>query len=172
MSTKPAAISLAASQMRLGEYHPAYGGHYAGIVRGEEGRPDYYLFVAPKDRGEASKLTWGSYVVNEPGAELTHDGAANTAALIKSKADHPAAKFCDGLIIDGHKDYYLPSREELRLAFINCKALFEPLWYWSSTQYAGYAYSAWMQHFDSGNQTNGRKDTSCRVRAVRRLVIQ
>lgn len=162
----------APQQLRLGEYHPHYGGHYAGIMRGEPGQPDYPLFVAPKDKGQADALEWGGYGHSADAAEHTHDGRANTDALLKDTEPHAAAKFCASLVIDGHKDYYMPSREELRLAFVNCREVFDHAWYWSSTQDAGRSKSAWLQYFiNSGNQYNVGKDYKARVRGFRRLVL-
>jgi hypothetical protein len=157
--------------LRLGEYHPHYGGHYAGYIRGHDGQPDYHLFVAPKDRGQANELGWGGFGQRTEAAEHTHDGRANTDALLKDPQPHPAAKFCADLTIDGHKDWYLPSREELRLAFVNCREIFDELWYWSSTQYAGSSNDAWAQLFNDGTQYYYLKVLKLRVRAVRRLVI-
>ena len=48
---------------------------------------------------------------------------------------------------------------------------FDATWYWSSTQYAGDAGYAWVQHFYDGGQLDGRKSLSYRARAVRRLAI-
>jgi len=48
---------------------------------------------------------------------------------------------------------------------------FHPAWYWTSTQYAGYASYAWGQGFVSGNQHYGGKGGEGRVRAVRRFLI-
>lgn len=48
---------------------------------------------------------------------------------------------------------------------------FDAVWYWSSTQHASGSDYAWRQYFGGGLQGNGRKDTSDRARAVRRLPI-
>ena len=48
---------------------------------------------------------------------------------------------------------------------------FDPTWYWSSTQYAGYASTAWGQSFGGGTQDYGVKGYKGRVRAVRRFLI-
>ena len=166
----PPASIKAPNHLRLGEYHPAFGGHFAGMVRGEADQPDYYLFVAPKEAGEAVKA-WGGHGVAEPNAEHSHDGAANTAALVASTTEHPAAQFCAGLKLDGFNDWYLPSREELRVAYTNCKALFDPAWYWSSTQYAGNSNNAWSQDLVGGYQGLSDKKYEGRCRAVRRLLV-
>ncbi len=48
---------------------------------------------------------------------------------------------------------------------------FDPVWYWSSTQHAGNADSAWAQHFDYGCQSVNHKGNAFRARAVRRVAI-
>lgn len=63
----------------------------------------------------------------------------------------------------------LPTRQEQALLFSNCKDAFNPDWYWSSEQYAGYASHAWTQNFDIGLQCYGNKGYEGRVRAVRRV---
>ena len=66
----------------------------------------------------------------------------------------------------------LPDRRELRLLWVNAKQEFEDAWYWSSETHASLSDCAWMQDFGSGSQHGyGRKDTTFRARAVRRLAI-
>ena len=117
----------------IGEYWSGQGGIYAGLMRGENGAPDYHLIVPAGPEAYAQEITWGGNGKEEAGAKSTHDGAANTAALIASKHSHPAAKWAAQLTIDGHSDFYLPARRELRLCWINAPELFEDGWYWSST---------------------------------------
>jgi hypothetical protein len=62
----------------------------------------------------------------------------------------------------------LPTRQEQSLLFANLKSEFQPLAYWSNTQYSGY--NAWCQYFDYGLQTN-LKSAELRARAVRRLSV-
>ncbi len=175
MSKSKAATSISRTEIKalpghihVGELCDHFGGVYAGVIRGYDDAPDYHLFVPP-DMAAQTSLPWGGYEHDEPGAKSERDGLANTLALCESKIEHPAAQFARGLELYGLKDYYLPSREELRLCFINCRALFEPQWYWSSTQSS--PYYAWMQLFSHGFQTLGHKDYYNRVRAVRRVLV-
>lgn len=63
----------------------------------------------------------------------------------------------------------LPTRREQSLLFANCKAEFEPRWYWSCEKVdASYA---WYQFFGYGNQFSYRINSQFRARAVRRLVL-
>ena len=65
----------------------------------------------------------------------------------------------------------LPTRQEQALLYANCKDGFKADWYWSSETHASVSDCAWVQHFYSGCQSYGRKVSSCRARAVRRLAI-
>ena len=69
--------------------------------------------------------------------------------------------------IEGH----LPTRREQSLLFANCKGQFDPSYYWSCEQHAGFAGYAWSQYFYDGDQNYYYKSASGRARAVRRLKI-
>ncbi|WP_159973097.1 DUF1566 domain-containing protein [Pseudomonas sp. 8Z] len=152
----------------IGEFWSGQGGIYAGLMRGENGHPDYHLVVSPAERGEAEAITWGSAGKSEPGATNEWDGLANTRALAESEHSHPAAEWAAGLEINGHRDFYLPSRRELRLCWVNAPELFAEKWYWSSTQYS--PNDAWLQDFGDGYQTTIHKFSELRARAVRRVL--
>lgn len=149
----------------IGQYWPGEGGVYAGIMRGEGGKPDYHLIVATDDLG---KFEWGNYGNTVSGADSASDGAANTQALIED-GDHPAAAACAEYEADGHTDFYLPARRELQVAEANVSDRFEQEWHWSSTQRS--ANFAFGMHFVDGIQTSHDKGSELRVRPVRRLII-
>jgi hypothetical protein len=65
----------------------------------------------------------------------------------------------------------LPDRAEQALFFKYMPEEFQPNWYWSNTQHAGYSVSAWFQVFLNGFQDYGFKSCECRVRPVRRVTI-
>ena len=77
-----------------------------------------------------------------------------------------------GLEADGHHDFELPTRPEQALLYANVKELFAGTYYWSATQYAGDAGSAWCQYFSHGSQGSYHKLSELRARAVRRVPIQ
>jgi hypothetical protein len=154
---------------RVGELWPGQG-IYAGIMRGDPGEPDHHLFIAADPASIKTSVAWGPRDIEVAGAKSERNGAANTAALAACLQEHPAAKWAAGLKIDGHSDWYLPSRRELRLLWVNCAEAFPAGWYWSSTQFS--AYYAWHQYFDDGYQDVDDKACQGRARAVRRLVIQ
>ena len=157
------------SRPPIGSYWLGQGGIYAGMVRGENGTPDYHLIVSTDSSAQVEEITWGAYGESESGATNLRDGQANTKALLDSTHDHPTAQWAAGLSIEGHDDWYLPARHELRLCYLNVPELFNTEdWYWSSTQYS--PHYAWIQDFDDGNQDNDHKGNALRARAVRRVV--
>lgn len=54
--------------LRIGQVKKGEGGVFAGIVRGRDGAPDYYLIVGP----ELGSLTWDK--AKEAAASVTVDG--------------------------------------------------------------------------------------------------
>lgn len=153
----------------IGQYWHGQGGVYAGLMRGEDGQPDYHLVVPTDPAGQVEEIAWGSAGKNEPAATSDRDGMANTRALFDSEHDHPAAQWATDLEIDGLRDWYLPARHELRLCYLNVPELFSTDgWYSSSAQYS--PDTAWVQYFDGGLQGFGHKDDPRRAVAVRRVV--
>ena len=152
----------------IGQPWPEQGGIYAGLMRGAAGKPDYHLVVPAGPKGFIAKVAWGGYEKDEAAAGSEYDGYANTRALVNSKHSHPAAEWAAELEIEGHTDFYLPSRRELALCYANVPELFEKAWHWSSTQYS--PYYAWFQIFGGGNQSSDHKDYEYRARAVRRVL--
>ncbi|MES2181606.1 MAG: hypothetical protein V4493_05870 [Pseudomonadota bacterium] len=118
----------------IGQQWPEQGGVNAGLMRGENGKPDYFLIVASDDTGKISSIEWGGYKTETPGAHHEFDGMENTIALLRTETKHPAAEWATSLIIEGHNDFYLPSRRELALLYANVPEQFEGVWHWSSTQ--------------------------------------
>ena len=80
-----------------------------------------------------------------------------------------AKKVCQNLVLNGHDDWYLPSKDELDQMYKNLKKKglggFASEWYWSSSEYD--SDSAWCQNFDNGRQSNIYRGDDLRVRAVR-----
>ncbi|WP_371355557.1 DUF1566 domain-containing protein [Pseudomonas chlororaphis] len=148
----------------LGAYWPGEGGHNAGLVRGENGEPDYYLIVPTLE--EQLSAEWGGYGELCEGATSASDGLKNTKALLADSNEHPAAKLASEFTADGHSDFYLPARRELQVAEANAPELFEKVCHWSSTQYS--ANSAYFMGFEVGWLTYYDKSLERVVRPVRR----
>jgi len=152
----------------LGAYWPGEGGHNAGLVRGENGQPDYYLIVAAGPAAEF-RAEWGGYEHKTDGADSASDGMANTKALLLDSEEHPAARLAWDYRAAGHADFYLPARRELQVAEANAPELFSKGYHWSSTQYS--AYDAYGVVFEDGWQSSGVKVDERLVRPVRRKFL-
>lgn len=91
------------------------GGFFAGIILIDGAQ--YATIVAPKAQGETVG-PWGEYGKKIPANHFA-DGLANTIAM----AEHGSyiAKWALDLDINGHQDWYIPSRDELELIYRNLK---------------------------------------------------
>jgi hypothetical protein len=149
----------------IGEYWPGQGGIYAGIMPDFVGHnPQHLIFSAD----EALGVKWGGYLVDEPGATSSYDGAANTRALVKSEYSHPAAKWAAEYVKDGHADFHLPSRQEWDVASVTIQEQFiQDAWYWSSTQHS--PAMAWGRNFNNIDFQDNYKAYPGRARAVRTM---
>ena len=65
----------------------------------------------------------------------------------------------------------LPDRAEQAMLYAYLPDEFQKDWYWSNTQHAGVSGNAWYQSFSYGVQSDDRKGTELRVRAVRRIEV-
>ena len=146
------------------------GGIYAGNIL--VGETAYKLIMAPKLTGDLSPRQWKTTQTTTIGTTSIDDGLANTAAM--DNTDHPAAYAVSALTINGYSDWYIPSKNELKLLW-TYKHLYpsEELnaqeRYWSSTEDS--STSAWGLNFFDGLESSFGKDgsTLVRVRAVRRV---
>lgn len=95
-------------------------------------------------------------------------GQANTLAIVNAcDTANTAARLCDQLVLNGFSDWFLPSKEELKLLFLN-KTIFRGLktdYYWSSTETN--ATNAECQDFYDGHRLNYEKNRTYYVRAIR-----
>lgn len=164
-SPKPKTKQTKLHPPAIREYWQGQGGFYAGIVCDIKTNQRWHLILA---EGYA-ETTWGGYGQTCDGADSFTDGAQNTQQLLADSNEHPAAQWAASLEIDGHKDFYLPAQKELNLIYINLQDKCAKKYHWSSTQFS--SNRAWLQHFEHGYQSIGRKDHQLAVRAVRRLPL-
>jgi len=103
----------------------------------------YGLQVAPKATGETTGAWLGEYKEIE-GADSCFDGLANTEAM--KAAGSAIATWARGQVIDGHSDWYIPSRDELELLYRHYKPTEEENSRYSGTNSSsvpgGYPYKA------------------------------
>lgn len=132
-----------------------------------------YLEAAPSDQSTGIQWYNGSYVATGAAGTAIGTGQANTTTIVGVQgAGSYAAQLCDALNEGGYSDWFLPSKDELNLMYVNLNQHgvggFTDRHYWSSTEHNTWA--AWYQIFDSGYQDIGKKDLNAgiiRVRAVR-----
>jgi hypothetical protein len=134
-----------------------------------------YLEAAPRDLPQAQ---WGAHGKAIDGTAETGIGSGkkNTERIVAKLKEWGesgrAAQLCDGYEVNGYKDWFLPSKDELDLMYKNLKAKdlgnFKDEGYWSSSQYG--STNAWCQYFgDGGGQYTpgvGKRGTTS-VRAIR-----
>ena len=145
-----------------GEYWPGQGGLFICTLPALLGVPARHLICS---LAEAVDLTFGPGI-DVPGAVSQLDGLANTAALIATGKDHPAAQWAAGYTADGHADFYLPSRLDMVMAHICAPQLFNKEgYYWTSTQHS--RNDAFVQGFENGYSYWVNVGYGRRVRAFR-----
>jgi hypothetical protein len=102
-------------------------------------------------------------------------GQSNTTTIVTWLNSHSetgkAAQLCDALVYGGYSDWFLPSKDELNLMYVNLKVYgvggFVDHYYWSSSTKGPYT-NAWAQHFGNGFQGYyGQGGNNLYVRAVR-----
>ena len=95
---------------------PFEGGFYGGFVRVADEL--FAISWAPKAFGETTGRWLDSYDLVH-GSDSCNDSVANTLAM--AEAGSPIANWALGLLIDDHKDWVLPSRDVLELAYRHLK---------------------------------------------------
>ena len=138
-----------------------------GIVFYVDGTGKHGLISARQGLGYTG--TWGCGGVGVPGTQTAvGTGEANTTLLANNCSDaNIAASFCDNLVLNGYDDWFLPSKDELNLMYINRVTIgFSDEARWSSSQNDDN--TAWAQKFDaSGEQITLSKNSILGARAVR-----
>jgi hypothetical protein len=180
VKTAPAAPAPAAAAQgyKIGDTGPA-----GGIVFHDKGAFTNgwrYLEAAPND---LVPMQWGTFRIDVGGTSgAVGTGKANTeriVAVLEQRGEDGAALFCAILDINGHKDWFLPSYDELDLMRKNLKLKglggFNNGYYWSSTQSgSGNFYvdprSAYAISFSNGEATYmDSKPNAYSVRAIRQF---
>jgi len=171
----PAPVPAAPTTYKVGDKGPAGG--WIFYDKGVFTNGWQYMEAAPNDIGPAQ---WGAIGTDVGGTSTSAGtGRANTQRIVPAlnqTGDDGAALLCTALNINGHTGWFLPSKDELNLMYVNLKTKglggFGNGWYWSSSQ-GDYNTSAWAQRFSDGYQYGGNdwshKGNTYSVRAVRQF---
>lgn len=130
---------------------------------------------------DQSTIQWYNGLSIPTGAtdESIGAGAANTTSIINVQGPTEtsyAAGIARAYRGSGHTDWFLPSKDELNVMYLNKAAInitaienggsnFSSYLYWSSSE--DDALNAWFQYFPNGFQYNFGKNNPANVRAVR-----
>ena len=130
-----------------------------------------YLEAAPANTEFSAE--WGSYKHVAGTDIVVGSGKRNTELILAVLEENgKAAQLCANLNINGHKDWFLPSMDELDLLYKNLKLKghgdFKDDWYWSSSASDYGSIAAWAQKFSDGSRNDyNHKGSIYLVRAVR-----
>ena len=128
------------------------------------------LIVSLADQTDNANWTNASVIVScKSGSVGLLKGSANTDSIIKY---NPSPITTAASIARAHRggnyaDWYLPSKNELNILYINRFAIggFANKTYWSSSEQGNL--NAWFQHFFNGGQYDAGKNSTNYVRAIR-----
>jgi hypothetical protein len=144
--------------------------HGGGIVFYVDESGQHGLVTSTINQSNSMRWFNGSFVETAATGIKTGTGFKNTEAIIISQeVGVYAASICDKLELNGYNDWFLPSKDELNLLYMQKAAGvigdFENDFYWSSTEnsYNG----AWSQSFSNGSNSSANKDGAYDVRAIR-----
>ena len=119
-------------------------------------------------QNQSSEIQWynGNYITTGATGTEIETGKSNTAKIVQSQGSgNYAAKLCDDLVLNGYDDWFLPSKDELNLLYLNKNKIGVGRWYWSSSEYNNNY--VWYQDFNTGYQYYGSKSGINGVLAIR-----
>jgi len=171
-SAASAASSSVTPFLAIGDTYQ--GGKIAYILQsgdpGYDANVQHGLIAATED--QSARIQWynGSYVTTGATGTAVGTGASNTTTIISAQGGTPtnyAAGLARAYAGGGYGDWYLPSKDELNLLYLQRAAVggFTTGFYWSSTEFD--SDFAWFQDFNDDFQDPTNKFGTRSVRAVR-----
>jgi hypothetical protein len=172
-------VPAAPTAYKIGDTGPA-----GGLIFYDKGNNSggwRYLEAAPAStKGKNLQWSVSDFDTDAKGVEAG-TGKQNTRnimdASVQAAVNAPAARLCDRLEYGGYDDWYLPSKNELGLMYMNLKVdgigSFGNEWYWSSSESG--RDGAWTQNFGNGVQDGngfaypGHKGKGHNTRAIRQF---
>jgi len=142
--------------------------YQGGIIFWLDATGQHGLIAATADQSSGIQWYNGSYTVTNAVRDGIGAGKFNTERIIANQvAGAYAAQICANYQGGNYGDWYLPSKYELNLLYLQKAAVggFGSAYYWSSTE-DGNA-NAWEQAFGSGFQNDYGKYYTFSVRAIR-----
>ena len=144
--------------------------YQGGIIFYLDSSGEHGLIAAPSDLSKDAE--WGCRGTTITGADGTAIGTGFQNTIdIEAGCSTPgtAADICANLTLGGYSDWFLPSKDELNLMYVNLESQglggFGPDIYLSSSE--ADAYGAWKQSFINGYQLYNSKLYTDEVRAIR-----
>lgn len=137
---------------------PGDSGYIAGQTHG--------IIAAPFD--QSTDASWGCSLWIGASETAIGTGNQNTIDIVTGCSTNGiAARICIDLVLNGYSDWYLPSKDELNLLYLNKSIIggFAADFYWTSTE--NYVDQADNQNFTNGSQWSDLKVANHRVRAIR-----
>ena len=145
------------------------GGQFAGgLVFYVDNSGEHGLVAAESNQSNAIRWSNASNVLVDSTGNAVGDGQRNTSRITTIQgAGSYATKLCDELSLNGYSDWFLPSKNELNLLFLQKSQISGLIdgYYWCSTEYN--QNNAWNQYFPFGPQYYANKLDSACVRAIR-----
>jgi hypothetical protein len=181
VNAKPALVT---QDYKVGDTGPAGGIIF--YVNPSAGDGWKYLEAAPAST-EGKDIQWAANAGMVIGTSTERGmGKQNTQAImnfaLQTGENMAAARLCDRLQYGGYDDWFLPSKAELGIMYLNLKMEgiggFRDGSYWSSSE-SGDRNGAWAQNFSDGHQysdgydaygdNSGAKNRRKSVRAIRQF---
>ena len=162
-----------------GSYKVGDTGPAGGLIFYDKGNNNggwRYLEAAPADINRQLQATSEQIKTEDWSERAVGKGKSNTEAIMKEAANRGggfgwAAQACDAYTLNGFRDWFLPSRDELHYMYgnlhLNGLGNFKNERYWSST--AQNSYYIWWEDFSTGSQENNSHGNTFRVRPIRQF---